>query len=183
MTIPREIQLIKKGNDYSLISNPVLELEKYYSKSKKEKKLTAKQNIEIVSSGKLDLTKAVISFRLENLKNAVYNFTLSNAKGESVTFGINNSENFLFLDRSKSGKTDFSEKFASTVSKALLNKNQKTVDFKIVLDKTSIEIFYNNGEKVMTELFFTTETFTRFSASSNEDIEINNLIINQLNIN
>ncbi|MNQ40080.1 Levanase precursor [compost metagenome] len=183
MTIPREIQLIKKGNDYSLISNPVLELEKYYSKSKKEKKLTAKQNIEIVSSGKLDLTKAVISFRLENLKNAVYNFTLSNAKGESVTFGINNSENFLFLDRSKSGKIDFSEKFASTVSKALLNINQKAVDFKIVLDKTSIEIFYNNGEKVMTELFFTTQPFTRFSASSNEDIEINNLIINQLNIN
>ena len=68
-------------------------------------------------------------------------------------------------------------------AKALLNKSQKTGDFKIVLDKTSIELFYNNGEKVMTELFFTTQPFTHFSASSNEDIEINNLIINQLNIN
>ncbi|OOG72665.1 glycoside hydrolase family 32 protein [Flavobacterium sp. A45] len=183
MTVPREIQLIKKDSDYSLISNPVLELEKYYSKTQKEKKLIGKEKLEIVSSGKVDLTKAVISFRLENLKNAVYNFTLSNAKGESVTFGINNSENFLFLDRSKSGKIDFSEKFASTISKALLNKNQKTADLKIVLDKTSIEIFYNNGEKVMTELFFPTQPFTSFSASSNEGIEINNLIINQLKTN
>jgi fructan beta-fructosidase len=179
-TIAREIKLVKKGNDYNLISNPVSELEKYYSKSKKEKKLIGKENLEIVSPGKLDLTKAVISFRLENLKNAVYNFTLSNAKGESLTFGINNSENFLFLDRSKSGKTDFSEKFAPAISKAPLNTNQKTVDFKIVLDKTSIEIFYNNGEKVMTELFFTTEPFNRFSASSNEEIDINDLITNQL---
>lgn len=33
MTIPREIQLIKKGNDYSLINYPVREINKYISKT------------------------------------------------------------------------------------------------------------------------------------------------------
>ena len=55
--------------------------------------------------------------------------------------------------------------------------------FKIILDKTSIEIFYNNGEIVMTEIFFLTEPFTHFSASSNQEIEISNLKVQQLKLN
>ena len=92
-----------------------------------------------------------------------------------MTFGINNSDHYLFVDRSKSGKNDFSEKFASTITKATLDGNQKEGTFKIILDKTSIEIFYNNGEKVITEIFFPNQPFTSLSVSSNEEIELNNL--------
>jgi len=100
-----------------------------------------------------------------------------------VTFGINNSDHYLFLDRSKSGKIDFSEKFASTITKAALDGSQKEGFFKIILDKTSIEIFYNNGEKVITEIFFPNEPYTSLTVSSNNGVELNNLEINQLNIN
>ena len=182
MTVAREIQLIKKVNDYSLINFPVAELENYYGKTTKVKKLIGKEKLELVASGKVDLTKAVINFKLKNLKNATYDFKLSNEKGEVLTFGINNSDNFLFLDRSKAGNVGFSEKFSATVTKAMLEANQKEADFKIVLDKTSIEIFYNNGEKVITELFFTSQPFTTLSVTSNEAIEINNLEIIQLNL-
>lgn len=182
-TIAREIQLIKKENNYSLISNPVKEINKYVSKIIKGKSLKGKGNLSISEAGKIDLTKAIIDFKLKNLKQDTYTFTLSNDKGESLTFGINNSDHYLFVDRSKSGKNDFSEKFAATITKAALNGNQKEGVFKIILDKTSIEIFYNNGEKVITEIFFTNQSFTSLSVSSKEEIELNNLVINQLNIN
>jgi levanase/fructan beta-fructosidase len=182
-TITREIQLIKNGNDYSLVSNPVNEINKYVSKSIKKKNLKGKGNLSISEAGKIDLTKAIIDFKLKNLKQDTYTFTLSNDKGESLTFGINNSDHYLFVDRSKSGKNDFSEKFAATITKAALNGNQKEGVFKIILDKTSIEIFYNNGEKVVTEIFFTNHPFTSLSVSSKEEIELNNFVINQLNIN
>ena len=182
-TIAREIELIKKGNDYSLISNPVKEINKYISKTIKEKSLKGKGKLSFLPTGKIDLTNAIVKFDLKNLQQDTYTFTLSNAVGESLTFGINNSDHYLFLDRSKSGKTDFSEKFASTITKAPLEGNQKEAAFEIILDKTSIEIFYNNGEKVITEIFFSNQPFTELSVSSNQETELNNLVINQLNIN
>lgn len=183
MTTPREMQLIKKGKEYSLISNPVKEINKYISKSIKNKTLKGKGKLELFDASKIDLRQAIISFDLKNLKQDTYTFTLSNAVGESLTFGLNNSENYLFVDRSKAGKIDFSEKFASIVHKAKLDKSQKAATFKVVLDKTSIEIFYNNGEKVMTEIFFLNQPFNSISASSNQGIEISNLVFNQLSIN
>jgi fructan beta-fructosidase len=183
MTTPREIQLIKKGNEYNLISNPVKEINKYVSKSIKTKSLKSKGKLAFLESSKANFAQSIISFDLKNLKQDTYSFTLSNGIGESLTFGLNNSENYLFVDRSKAGKIDFSDKFASIVHKAKLDKNQKEATFKVILDKTSIEIFYNNGEKVMTEIFFLNQPFNSISASSKEGIEIANLVFNQLSIN
>ncbi len=183
MTIPREIQLIKKENDYSLISNPVAEINNYVSKTTTKKSLKAKGSLSLLENEKIDLTQAIVAFDLKNLKQDTYTISLSNKAGESLKFGINNKEKYLFIDRSKAGKIDFSEKFASTISKANLNRNQDEVTFKIILDKTSIEIFYNNGEKAMTEIFFLTTPFTEITATSNQDIEISDLKINQLKLN
>ncbi len=182
-TIAREIQLIKKGNNYSLVSYPVKEINKYVSKTIKGKSLKGKGKLSISEAGKIDLTQAIVNFDLKNVKQDTYTFTLSNAAGEALTFGLNNSDHYLFLDRSKAGKNDFSEKFASTITKALVDGNQKDGAFKIILDKTSVEIFYNNGEKVITEIFFTSQPFTSMSVSSNEGIEMSNIVINQLKIN
>ncbi|QGK73584.1 glycoside hydrolase family 32 protein [Flavobacterium sp. SLB02] len=182
-TIARELQIIKKGNDYILINNPVKEINKYIGKTIKVKSLKGKGKLAVVEAGKIDLTKAMLQFNIKNLKQDTYTFTLSNPNGEAVSFGINNTEHYLFLDRSKSGKIDFSEKFASTITKAALDASQKEGVFKIILDKTSIEIFYNNGEKVITEIFFPNQPYTTLSVSSKTGVELSNLEINQLNIN
>jgi fructan beta-fructosidase len=182
-TIARELQVIKKGNDYVLINNPVKEINKYIGKTIKIKSLKGKGKLSIVEAGKIDLTQAIINFNIKNLKQDTYTFTLSNTAGEALTFGINNTDHYLFVDRSKSGRIDFSEKFASTITKAALEGNQKEGVFKIILDKTSMEIFYNNGEKVITEIFFPNQPYTSFSVSSKNGVELNNLEINQLNIN
>lgn len=181
MTTAREIQLVKKENNYSLISNPVREINKYVSKTSNKKDLKGKGKLSL-SKDEIDLSKAIIDFKLTNLKADDYTFTLSNKTGESLSFGLNNKEGYLFVDRSKTGRIDFSEKFASVISKADLKKNQKDAVFKIILDKTSIEIFYNNGEKVITELFFSTQPFTEISASSEKGIDILDLAANQINI-
>ncbi|MCR4032137.1 MULTISPECIES: glycoside hydrolase family 32 protein [Flavobacterium] len=180
-TIPRELQLVKKGNNYNLVSRPVKELDNYVSETSKAKSLKGKEALNLIENGEADLTKAVISLDLKNLKQEDYTFTLSNSDGESLSFGLNNKENYLFVDRSKAGNIDFSDKFASTVSKAFLEGSQKKAAFKIILDKTSIEIFYNNGEKVMTEIFFLNKPFSALSISSKEKMEISNFKVQELN--
>lgn len=181
-TIPRELKLVKKGNHYNLVSTPVKEINNYVSKTIKTKSKTGKGTLNLIENGKVDLTQTVISLDLKNLKQEDYTFTLSNTNGESLSFGLNNKENYLFVDRSKAGKTDFSDKFALPVSKAFLEGSQKSAAFKIILDKTSIEIFYNNGEKVMTEIFFLNKPFTSLSITSKEKMEVNNLISQELNV-
>ncbi|MEL1252147.1 glycoside hydrolase family 32 protein [Flavobacterium sp. DGU38] len=182
-TIVREIQLMRKGNAYSLISNPVREINKYISKTISGKNLKGKGTLTVPEAAEIDLSKAIIDFKLTNLKADNYTFTLSNKAGERLSFGINNKKGYLFVDRRGSGRKDFSEKFASVISNADIEKKQKEAVFKIILDKTSIEIFYNNGEKVLTEIFFPSEPFTEISASSKQGIEISNLVLSQININ
>ncbi|CAM3406998.1 glycoside hydrolase family 32 protein [Flavobacterium chungbukense] len=181
-TVARELKLVKKGNYYNLISNPVRELDYYITETIRTKALKGKENYTLFEDGKADLSQAIVNLELKNLKPENYTFELSNSDGESLKFGLNNKNNYLFVDRSKAGKNDFSDKFAATISKAFLNGNQKGATFKIILDKTSIEIFYNNGEKVMTEIFFLEKPFTSLSVSSKEKIEINNVVIQKLDV-
>ena len=58
------------------------------------------------------------------------------------------------------------------------------MDVRVIIDKTSIEVFYNNGQTVMTEIFFPEKPMETFSVTKgNSNFTIENLIINQLNFN
>jgi levanase/fructan beta-fructosidase len=116
------------------------------------------------------------------MTKGVYTFALKNSLGEQVIFGIDNNKQELFIDRTKSGKTDFKNNFADRISKAPLAKNYQNATLKIVLDKTSIEIFFNNGEKVMTEIFFPNESFSELSLSTDTKGSKVNFNAHQINI-
>lgn len=182
-TIARELKLIKNQEHYSLISAPVHQLENYTSKLVKKKEITANEKVTLAENNEIDLTKSVVELSLKDLGLVTYTFALSNKEGELLTFGINNAEHYLFIDRSKSGKNNFSDKFYQPLTKAILDKNQKEAVFKIILDKTSLEIFFNNGEKVMTDIFFNSSPFIQLDLLSEGKINVQNLEINQININ
>ena len=63
------------------------------------------------------------------------------------------------INRSKSGKTEFSEEFAPKESTA--PRIQRSEDLKVtaILDKTSLELFFDGGTTVMTEIFFPNKPF------------------------
>lgn len=184
MTIPREITLVKYGNQYRLKSLPIRELQNYVSKVISEDVISITDETVIAKSPLVDFTKLDIQFSLSELKNNIYTFILNNSKGESIEFGLNNKEGFFFIDRSKSGKISFSDKFSKGISKAFLKKDLKNLDVRIILDKTSIELFINDGETVMTEIFFNTQPFDSFSLKSVEHgVEIKDINIKQLKFN
>jgi fructan beta-fructosidase len=181
-TIPRELTLTKKGNNYSLLTAPVRELDKYISKTEKQSTVKVRGTATL-SNGTIDFSKADVRFNVKGLKHGIATFTFSNAAGESISFGIDNTNQQLFVDRSKSSSNSSFQKFTTVASKAKLDGSQKVASFRVILDKTSIEIFYNNGEKVMTEIFFPTQTFTQFTVTSPDGVQIKDLVINQLNFN
>ncbi|TVZ58668.1 levanase/fructan beta-fructosidase [Flavobacteriaceae bacterium MAR_2010_105] len=154
MTIARELKLKVVDGSYMLFSEPVKELDTF------KKTILQKANIEfdktynITSSDDIALDKAVVEIELSNLSQDRYTFSLENDQGDVVEFGIDNIVQHYFIDRTKSGDLSFSEKFADKISVAPFDTVQDKIHVQILIDKTSIEVFYNNGQTVMTEIFF-----------------------------
>ena len=185
MTLARELQLTKTKNKFRLSSVPVKELNKY------KKTIIDTSNVKfrgeyLIYEGSTEvLNKSVVEIKLDNQSDEKYNFRLSNGNGDELDFGIDNINSNFYIDRSNSGLKDFSEKFSHTISKARFKAPLDEITIELILDKTSIEIFYNNGETVMTEIFFPNSPFQTLKLSTvyDSDIILHNLKISQLEFN
>lgn len=91
---------------------------------------------------------------------------IANKAGEYVTLRYNNSDHTLSFDRRESGIVDFSQDFPA-VTVAPTFGNGKKVSLRIFIDKSSMEVFGNNGKFVMTNLVFPTKPYTTLSVNAN----------------
>ena len=66
--------------------------------------------------------------------------------------GVQLAANTLFVDRTKSGEVSFSKDFPGRFSTRL--SNTKWVKLHIFVDRSSVEVFANDGEKVMTDRIY-----------------------------
>lgn len=185
MTLPRELKLFDENGTYRLRSQPVKELYSFASAN-----LNEKSNYEEIKNKKLliskeacDLSKCVATFTIPEVKKSqTYGFELTSAE-DTLKFGFEGLKNRFFLDRSHMPNAQFHPKFAEDISYAPRLSNSETLQVTIVLDKTSIEIFYDNGETVMTEIFFPKYPLTQwFALPSNESFRMEHLKINQLKL-
>ncbi|HMR15249.1 MAG TPA: glycoside hydrolase family 32 protein [Mariniflexile sp.] len=184
MTVARQIELQKVNASYRLLFQPVRELTNYRSTKFKKESIAIKGDTKIIDSKAIDLSSTEINFKISNLKNSGFSFKLTNKQGDTLAFGYNHSNKNFFVDRRKSGKTAFSEKFSDPVSMA--NRISINPDFigTIILDKTSIELFFDNGETVMTEIFFPNSPFDKLSIEpKDQEFILGNIEIHKLNFN
>lgn len=177
MTIARELSLKKTGDQYRIFSLPVEELDKYKTSAAQTGESRTGRTLNIPSE--IDLTKAEISFTINDLEEKKYEFSLNNPEGEILKFGYDHSEKQFFIDRTNSGLVDFSEDFASGLSTAPRTSTSGSLSVLMLVDRTSIELFFDNGETVMTEIFFPTEPYSSFSVHNPEDLELENFKVQE----
>ena len=102
----------------------------------------------------------------DNLYRLVLDIKLLTSKGFALNLLKNGDEKSvlsydvatetLSFDRTQSGKIDFSERFKSIESMKIKPKNGH-LKLDIIVDKSIVEIYANDGEKVLTELVFPTK--------------------------
>ncbi|RKS56035.1 levanase/fructan beta-fructosidase [Gillisia mitskevichiae] len=184
MTIAREVQLQKNENGYRLLMNPVKELSNYRSIKYKKENIEVNTDTKLIDSNAIDLARAEIKFNISNLNEEGFTFSLTNKKGDSLAFGFNHNDKNFFVDRRKSGKIDFEERFADRISTAKRTSLNKDLSGTIIIDKTSLEIFFDNGETVMTEIFFPNAPFEKLSIKPEvKEFTLSKIEINELNFN
>ena len=84
--------------------------------------------------------------------------TLSNDNGEKVVMLYDAKAETFSMDRTKSGKMDFSNDFAATTKAPTYGKISQ---LRIFIDKSSIEAFDAEGKMAMTNLVFPTKPYNK----------------------
>jgi len=137
LTLPRELRLFDVDGTLLLQSAPAKELEKLrgtnYYLSEKESLLPSRA-VEILA---------------EVTKDEYFSMILSNEMGEEVI--ISKEMGLVTIDRRKSRKESFHLDFEAAHSAPM---SWKASTLRIFLDATSIEVFVNEGELVLTSLLF-----------------------------
>ncbi len=160
MTLPRSLHL-KKKDKYRLISKPVEELESIESEPE-----MVILNSEMIKSEVAPLSTPIrtdVTFDLTATTASKFGFELTNSEGETYQFGYDQKRGLLFSDRTKAGKSIFSPDFAQNIHIAPYQSKKGLLTLSYYLDRSSIEIFVNDGEMVMSELLFPSSPFNQAS--------------------
>ena len=165
MTVPRELKLIKNGSSFLLISEPVKELQTLRTTQVAIAKQTVEGPFDLKSLGDFNCQQLELDLIID-LKNSTSEnlvIRLENGLNEKYDLKIDLKNNSLISDRTAAGQHGFSEKFAREVHLAPFQKKSELLALKAFIDHSSVEIFLNGGELVMTELLFPTELFNRLT--------------------
>ena len=178
-TIPRELTLKNNGDHLVLNSFPVKEMKSLRSVPKIIPDKLVEKELSIDELLKNNKGTYEIEMNLKPQNSTVFGFELKNSKGEGLKFTFDLNAKKLSMDRKRSGKIDFNDKFKTATSSPLVNKVSYKV--RLLVDKASAELFINDGEIVMTTLFFPTEImnamnlFTTMGKLNAENITIYNI--------
>jgi fructan beta-fructosidase len=152
MTISRVLSLYQHDDEQWLASRPVKEMEELREKL-------------VTMEGKdMTLENELIELVLSP-KSADFSISFDNASGESLLIGKKEEE--LFIDRTRSGLTSFHDSFASIIKAPLNEIEVKKV--RILLDRSSVEVFINDGQQVMTALVFPEQSYSDLSLEGFEE--------------
>lgn len=168
LTLPRELKIKTVNGDYFLATEPVKAFEELKGK---ETILTA-ENTDLSAQIKDFSDKFSLQFSAEELQD--FTIKLSNNLGDELLLGYEKQSNDYFIDRSKSGKTDFEAGFAKRIIAQRVS-GLKNFDFKLVVDAASVELFADGGLTNITSIFFPNKPYTRLTLQNADGMVIKSL--------
>ncbi len=167
-TLPREIGLFQ-GSDGEIYASsaPSPEVDALRSDLvKKAGKISAGKSPRTIALPEANDGICEILLDIEAGKNSVTDLTLANEAGDKVVMTYDANAHTLSFDRTHSGVVDFSQDFpAITVTPT--HETSGKISLRIFVDRSSIEVFGDDGRFVMTNLVFPTSPYSTLSVASN----------------
>jgi sucrose-6-phosphate hydrolase SacC (GH32 family) len=151
-SVPRQLSLYEKGEGIFLVQQPILELASL-------RQLVYQAAGSIATPTDIAVLNAQIArLRLGRALEIKAEFALHTAsefglKILDTVIGYDVRSEQVFIDRRRSGKSDFSPAFAG-LHRAPLPPEQGKIYFHIFVDTCSVEAFLNHGRVVISDLIF-----------------------------
>ncbi len=150
-SVVRKIELKKSDDDsYYLASQPKEELKQLTSSSDFYESMEVEGSKTLEATGTSYQLEADISW--SELKNAGLRLRESDDSSRHVDVGISPEEQYSYVDRSFTAQPD--ENQGLVKSQAPFDSEQKKVHLKVLVDKTSVEVFIDDGKIVHSNQVF-----------------------------
>lgn len=161
MTLPRSLHLVSTTDGLRVTSQPISELHRLRGPATTFPQSTVETTFDFTGVAQTSRFEGTIAIDLNASTSDTFGILLSNALGDTYRFGYNRTTGgTLFSDRIQTGPIDFSDAFAAQQHTAPYTPSNNHLTLHIYVDHSSIEVFVDNGQRVMTELFFPTTPFT-----------------------
>ncbi|WP_199615848.1 glycoside hydrolase family 32 protein [Paenibacillus alkalitolerans] len=151
MTLPRELSLESRNGEITLIQRPVRELEKQRVPVFSIKEISMEEARARLSE--LRLNSYEIVAELETGTAEAFGFKVRASADQETVIGYLSQSSELFVDRTRSGQTDFHEDFAGRHGVKLEPVNGR-IQLRAYVDCSSVEVFAGDGQAVITDLIF-----------------------------
>ncbi|NLS87570.1 DUF1080 domain-containing protein [Bacillus subtilis] len=181
-SIPRELKLKALTEGVRVIQTPVKELEAIRGTSKKWKNLTispASHNVLSGLSG--DAYEINAEFKVSPGSAVEFGFKVRTGEKQFTKVGYDRRNGKLFVDRSKSGNVTFNPAFDTGKETAPLKPVNGKVKMRIFVDRSSVEVFGNDGQQVITDVILPDRSSKGLELyAANGDVKIKSLRIHPL---
>lgn len=153
-TAVRELSLYIEDGETWLKSSPVREIEQSRKPFlHKDRLQAAGEDVTVSLAEKRKMPDAYeICMTAKSVRDGLTGFCLTNADGEKTDFWFDPEKSQFIMDRTCSGKADFSVDFPAVTVAPCQPGN--SVELRIIVDRSSIEVFGNGGKFVMTNVVF-----------------------------
>ncbi len=153
MTIPREVKLADTVSGVRLVQNPVAELAALRATGRSWANRTIWPGSNLLSKVTGSELEIIAEFRTDTATADEFGFKVRTGGGSWTTVAYDNIQSKLAVDRTSSGESGFEGTFAARHEAAMSPKNNR-VKMRILVDRSSVEVFGNDGEAVITDQLF-----------------------------
>lgn len=168
MTFPRELILKRTENYYKLCSLPVKELELIREQCYVISNQNSKDDLDVTAAIPFKASPLEINLDVEWCHQPQkFGIKLSNSKGDELEAFYSGVNEIFTIDRSKLKDTSFAKDFSGIHKAPFIAKGG--LKLQILIDESSIEVFVNNGELVMTDLFFPSDGFDQITILARDE--------------
>lgn len=165
-TIARDLTLYDQGGELYLKSSPSHEIKKIRKEKVSMHSFNVSDTYEIAELLKDNSGTYELEMTIKNISAGKVKFCLSNEKGNKVDMYYDMKRKLFVMDRSLSGKVDFSKEFPAVTVAPIAET--KEIQIRLFVDKSSIEAFGEEGKFVMTNLVFPDAPYNRISFQSED---------------
>lgn len=152
MTVPRELRLRQTPSGLRLLQRPVRELAKLREAAGSLRRATVAEADAWLAKRPVPSGLAELELRLERVPSSgVLAVVCRHGRSAETRIEADFEAGILRVDRTRSGRGDFSAAFAG-IHAAPLRVIHGTLDLRVLLDTSSLEVFAQGGECVLTDL-------------------------------
>lgn len=176
MTLPREVGLAQTADGIRMVQKPVDEFTRLRGALQSWDNVVIDGESDLLARVDAETVELIATFEVEPTADR-FGLRVRVGSGQHTTIGYCNKQKALFVERGESGDTSFDDAF-STAHSAPLEPQNGLIKLHIIVDRSSVELFANDGLVSMTERVFSAENATGLSLFS----EGSNVILQQLDL-